>query len=272
MVKKQSSNSKMAKQPKRQNALTHKKRIDSLYNSITGHIHTARHNVLRSVNTEQVKAYWLIGRDIVEEEQTGKERSAYGSFLLEELSTRLTGEFGKGFGRSTLADIRQFYLAYQKVHALRGQSGQDFVPTLSWTHYRALMRVEREEARAFYEKEAIENAWSSRELERQIGSLLFDRLAKSKDKKGLMKLARNGQEIVIPADAIKEPLILEFLGLPEAHQLVENKLEDAIISNLQHFLLELGKGFAFVARQKRLTLDGEHFYADLVFYHTIRDY
>ena len=131
------------------------------------------------------------------------------------------------------------------------------------------MRVDRVEVRGFYEKEAIENNWSSRKLERQIGSLLFDRLAKSKDKAGLMKLAHRGQEIINPVDAIKEPLVLEFLGLPEAHQLVESKVEDALISNLQRFLLELGKGFAFVARQKRLTLDGDHFYADLVFYHTL---
>jgi predicted nuclease of restriction endonuclease-like (RecB) superfamily len=144
-----------------------------------------------------------------------------------------------------------------------------FNPTLSWTHYRALMRENRQTARAFYEKEAIKNRWSGRELERQMGSLLFERLAKSKNKKGLIKLATKGQEIIKPEDAIKEPIILEFLNIPEAHKLVESKLEEALISNMQKFLLELGNGFAFVARQKRLALDDDDFYCDLVFYHTI---
>lgn len=142
-------------------------------------------------------------------------------------------------------------------------------PKLSWTHYRALIRVKKSEARQFYEIEAAKNNWSSRELERQIGSLLFDRLAKSRDKDGLLKLANNGHEVNNPEDAIKDPLVLEFLSLPESHQLIESKLEVALIDNLQNFLLELGKGFAFVARQKRLTFDSNHFYADLVFYHVI---
>jgi predicted nuclease of restriction endonuclease-like (RecB) superfamily len=148
------------------------------------------------------------------------------------------------------------------------QQGQ-LSPHLSWTHYRRLLRVGRAAARDFYEIEAIRNAWSARELERQINSLLFDRLAKSRDKKGLMRLATRGQEIMQPMDALKDPMVLEFLGLPESPQLVESKLEQALIGNLQTFLLELGKGFAFVSRQERITLDGDHFYIDLVFYHTI---
>jgi predicted nuclease of restriction endonuclease-like (RecB) superfamily len=221
-----------------------------------------------------VKAYWLIGRDIVLEEQKGKTTSDYGSYLIDELSTRLRKEFGQGFGKSTLKDIRQFYLIYQDYtligHAPRGQSSRNILsPNLSWTHYRALMRVSRSEARKFYEIESIKNHWSSRELERQIDSLLFDRLAKSKDKRGLMRLLYKGQELTNSEDVIKDPVVLEFLGLPESHQLVESKLEEALINNLQNFLLELGKGFAFVGRQKRLTFDGNHFYADLVFYHTI---
>ncbi len=152
---------------------------------------------------------------------------------------------------------------------MRGESKKQFSVNLGWIHYRALMRVDRDKARRFYEIEAEKNNWSGRELERQINSLLFDRLAKSKDKKGLMKLTCNGQEISRAEDAIKEPMVLEFLNLPESHRLVESKLEDALTGNLQNFLLELGKGFAFVPRQKRLTLDGDHFYADLVFYHTI---
>jgi predicted nuclease of restriction endonuclease-like (RecB) superfamily len=144
-----------------------------------------------------------------------------------------------------------------------------FNPKLSWTHYRELIRISRKEARNFYEIEAAKNNWSTRELKRQIGSLLFDRLLKSKDKEGLLKLASHGQEIHVPEDTMKDPIVLEFLGLPESHRLVESELEKALINNLQHFLLELGKGFAFVARQKRLTLEGDYFYADLVFYHVI---
>ncbi|MBI3353054.1 MAG: DUF1016 family protein [Nitrospirae bacterium] len=140
---------------------------------------------------------------------------------------------------------------------------------LSWTHYRTLLRVEKQEARAFYEVEAIKNNWSVRELERQINSLFYERLAKSRDKAGLMKLALKGQEVTKPLDAFKDPVIIEFLGLPESPRLVESDLEQALINNLQAFLLELGKGFAFVARQERITLDGDHFYVDLVFYHTI---
>ena len=142
-------------------------------------------------------------------------------------------------------------------------------PNLSWTHYRTLLRVEKPEARSFYEIEAIENRWSARELERQINSLLYERLALSKDKKGLMRLATKGQEIQQPIDIFKDPVVIEFLGLPESPRLVETDLEQKLIDNLQTFLLELGKGFAFVARQQRLTLEGDHFYIDLVFYHTI---
>jgi predicted nuclease of restriction endonuclease-like (RecB) superfamily len=142
-------------------------------------------------------------------------------------------------------------------------------PNLSWTHYRTLLRVEKTAARSFYEIESIDNSWTARELERQINSLLYERLALSKDKAGLMRLAKKGQEIIQPADVFKDPVVIEFLGLPESHLLVESELETALLNNLQAFLLELGKGFAFVARQQRLTLDGDHFYIDLVFYHTI---
>jgi predicted nuclease of restriction endonuclease-like (RecB) superfamily len=167
------------------------------------------------------------------------------------------------------------------VHAARGQlaiasslslhAWQPGVlhPNLSWTHYRTLLRVDRPQARDFYEIEAIRNAWSARELERQINSLLFDRLTKSRDKQGLMRLTTRGQEVTQPIDVLKDPMVLEFLDLPESPRLVESKLEQALIGNLQTFLLELGKGFAFVSRQERITLDGDHFYIDLVFYHTI---
>ena len=253
--------------------VSNNQRLDMLYKNITGYINVARSNIQRTVDREQVKAYWLIGRDIVEEEQTGKKRAGYGEFLLQELSTRLTKEFGRGFSVDTLERARKFYLMYSCETFSKSAAPQRILPefskNLGWIHYRALMRESRPGARNFYQLEAEKNHWSGRELERQMGSLLFERLAKSKDKNGLMKLACKGQEIIKPEDAIKEPIVLEFLGLPESHKLVESKLEEALISNMQSFLLELGRGFAFVARQKRLTLDGDHFYADLVFYHTI---
>lgn len=168
---------------------------------------------------------------------------------------------------TTIKYTRLLYLAYPQIRrAVRDELEMpDFKTNLSWTHYRILMRVNNKRARAFYEIEAEKNNWSSRELERQVCSLLFERLLKSRDKKGLMELACQGQKINRPEDIIKEPVVLEFLSLPESHKLVESKLEDALISNMQKFLLEIGKGFAFVARQRRLTLDGDHFYCDLVF-------
>lgn len=249
------------------------KRIKALYEKITSYIDNARGSIQKTVDTEMVKAYWLMGRDIVEEEQKGKKRAEYGSYLLNNLALQLTNKYGRGFSLSTLRDVRQFYLVYSDYepihHAVRGEFKKQFSSHLGWIHYRALMRVSRLEARYFYEIEAEKNNWAGRELERQIDSLLFDRLAKSKDKKGLLRLAQKGQEVINPEDALKEPVVLEFLNIPESHRLVESKLEEALIDNLQSFLLELGKGFAFVGRQKRLTLDGDHFYADLVFYHVI---
>ncbi len=248
-------------------------KIELIFNKVSQHIDKARNNIMRSIDHEMVTAYWLIGRDIIEEEQQGQVRAEYGKHLLAELSEQLTKKYGKGFSVGNLKNIRQFYITYQNVfpigYALRSQSSaQTLNHNLSWIHYRALMRVSRTDARSFYEIETVKNNWSGRELERQINSLLFDRLALSKDKDGVLQLAIKGQEINKPEDAIKDPLVLEFLNLPESHKLVESKLEQALIDNLQHFLLELGNGFAFIARQKRLTLEGDHFYADLVFYHT----
>jgi predicted nuclease of restriction endonuclease-like (RecB) superfamily len=284
-------------------------RRDPLYARIRDILESARSTVARSVNSTQVVANWLIGREIVEEQQRGSERAGYGDRLLRQLAARLQAEYGPGYGLTNLKLVRSFYLIYgtlmfvEKGHALRGlslrpespgdqkagcaprrgmvlantsgsqrrepwQPGQ-LHPDLSWTHYRILLRVEKAEARAFYEIEATQNNWSARELERQVNSLLYERLALSKDKKGLMRLARKGHEVNKPTDVIKDPLVLEFLGLPESPRLVESELEAALISNLQSFLLELGKGFAFVARQERITLDADHFYIDLVFYHTV---
>lgn len=246
----------------------------NIYQRIRGIIEVSRYNIARAVNWQMVKAYWLIGKEIVEEEQKGKRKAGYGQFLINNLSQRLTQELGEGFTEQNLRNIRQFYIVYrdhspaeyksagQKIrYALRSE--------LSWTHYRILMRIEPLEARRFYEIECIKNKWSARELERQKGTLLFERLALSKDKKAVMRLARKGQEIETYEDLIKDPYVLEFTGLASQTKLYESDLEQALIDNLSRFLLELGKGFTFVARQKRITLDGDHFYIDLVFYHTV---
>ena len=252
--------------------------IEPLYGRIHAILTAARTNVARSVNTEMVRAYWLIGREIVEEEQAGQARAAYGEDLIAQISARLQSAFGKGFTSTNLKYMRLFYLAYPQLledAAIRQTVSDEseatgrLNPNISWSHYQLLTRITSPYARSFYELEAVQNHWSVRELERQISSLLFERLTLSRDKQGLMVLATQGQEIQTPEDAIKDPVVLEFLGLPESSRLVESELEEALISNLQTFLLELGKGFAFVARQQRLTLEGDHFYADLVFYHTI---
>lgn len=287
--------------------------ISPIYGRVREILEAARSNIARTVNTTQVIANWLVGREIIEEEQQGKKRAGYGAELLADLAARLKAEFGAGCGVDNLELFRRFYLEYPRLlpeqisDAVRRKSGhpastaansetvrrnsaalQQFsllsphelasgapLPpgrlsaNLSWTHYRRLLRVSRPEARDFYEIEAIRNAWSARELERQINSLLFDRLAKSRDKAGLMRLAVQGHEIARPIDVLKDPVVLEFLDLPESPRLLESKLEQALIDNLQTFLQELGKGFAFVSRQERITLDGDHFYIDLVFYHTV---
>lgn len=237
------------------------KESKDIYERIRKIIEDARGNIMRAVNTEMVTAYWHTGKEIVEEEQRGKSRAGYGEAVLKKLSEKLTADFGKGFDESNLRNMRSFYISYPKCDALRHE--------LSWTHYRILMRVEKPQARSFYEIECVKNNWSARELERQKGSFLFERLALSRDKKAVMKLARKGQELQTYEDMIKDPYILEFTGISPQSKLYENKLEQALIDNLSKFLLELGKGFTFVARQKRISLDGDHFYIDLVFYNTI---
>ena len=243
--------------------------IDVIYQRISTYLQNSKHRILQSINVEMVGIYWKIGREIVEQEQHGKDRAEYGKELIANLSRKLTHEFGKGYSISNLRNIRQFYLSYKgEIH--QTPSGEStFIPKVSWSKYCLLMQIKNEEARNFYEQEVINENWSVRELERQISSLLYERLLKSKNTQELFNLAKKGQEIEKPEDAIKDPIILEFLNIPEAHQLVESKLEGALISNLQNFLLELGKGFAFVTRQKRITVEGNNFYTDLVFYHTI---
>jgi len=234
---------------------------ETAYDHIRTIIEQARNNIARIVNTEMVLAYWHIGKEIVEEEQKGKKRAEYGKKVLEKLSQKLLADFGKGFDIKNLWNMRQFYQTYPILYAVRRE--------LSWTHYRILMRVDKPEARAFYEVECVANNWSARELERQKGTFLYERLALSRGKKAVMKLARKGQELATYEDMIKDPYVLEFTGLSPHSKLYESKLEQALIDNLSKFLLELGKGFTFVGRQKRISLDGDHFYIDLVFYNTI---
>ena len=221
----------------------------------------SRNRALTAINAEMVRAYWLVGREIVEEELRGADRAGYGTRLLNTLAERLSIEFGKGFDRSNLSNMRGVYLAFPNLDALRQE--------LSWTHYRLLSRVNHAQARAFYTEEAIRARWSTRELERQIGSFLFERLAKSRDEAGVLALTEQGATPFKPSDLLRDPFVLEFTGLPERHAWLEEDLEQALIDRLQEFLLELGRDFFFVARQKRITIDGDHFYIDLVFYHRV---
>jgi predicted nuclease of restriction endonuclease-like (RecB) superfamily len=232
--------------------------VDSTYQSIRQILEKARNAVYRSINFAMVLAYWNIGKVIIEEEQQGKERAEYGKALIKELSLRLTKEYGKGFDESNLRNIRQFYLTFPNCDALRHE--------LTWTHYRLLLRIENEDARNFYMLETVDSNWSTRELERQIGSLLYERIALSKNKDKVKDLSTKGHVVQKPEDIIKDPYVLEFLNLRDSKDFLESDLEQGLINKLQEFLLELGKGFAFVARQKRITIDGNHFYIDLVFY------
>ncbi|CAM3944670.1 MULTISPECIES: PDDEXK nuclease domain-containing protein [Flavobacterium] len=270
-----------------------------LFQQVVDLLQNARQQVLRTVNSTMVYTYFEIGRIIVEEEQNGKERAEYGKQLLKGLSEELKKEFGKGFSVDNLENMRKFYLTYsisefltrilqiqnsetltrisentisQSVNGeLENQKTQTLISffKLTWTHYVFLMRIDDEKERNFYEIESIKNNWSVRELKRQYDSALYTRLSLSRDKEGILKLSKEGQIIEKPKDIIKDPYILEFLGLPEMHQYSESDLEEQIINKLEHFLLELGQGFAFVARQKRITFDGKHFRIDLVFYNRI---
>lgn len=238
-----------------------KPKYEKLLTDIGLTIEIARQNSVSVINTELVKANWEFGRHIVQFEQHGQERAAYGSDLLTKLSKDLRQRYGKGFGRRNILDMRRFYLAYQKWQTVSAK--------LSWSHYIALIAVSNDTARKFYEKHSLNENLSVRELERQIDSALFERLALSKDKKGVLQLSKKGQIISNPTEAIKDPYILDFLKIPQSHKMTEKALEQKIIDNLQMFLLELGKGFAFVARQYRISLRNKHYSIDLVFYHRI---
>jgi len=298
---------------------------DVLFDRIVSILDQARGNVVRTVNTNMVLAYWLIGREIVEEVQCGKGRAKYGEKLIENLSARLTGRYGKGFSVPNLKSFRQFYHTYpdrcasigypmgsqseipeisrlsgaesskpaslsptgrelpsiqiqyppgtklaptSKSSPLGSESLQGFSPQLSWSHYRALMRVESQETRNFYEREAIAGGWDKRTLERQIQSFYYERILKSRKPEKMLSEGRNLPVLSAPAaDELKNPYVLEFLGLPDAAAFYESNLEQAIITHLQRFLLELGNGFAFVARQKHILVEEQDRYIDLVFYH-----
>lgn len=240
---------------------TSKTKYHDLLDNIGQAIETARQNAIKAVNTELVKANWEIGRHIVEFEQHGHERAEYGSDLLARLSKDLKLRYGKGFGRRNVLDMRRFYLAYSKWQTVSAK--------LSWSHFIVLLGVSDATARKFYEKQAIHENWSKRELERQIDSSLFERLALSRDKKGVLQLSEKGHIVNHPTEVIKDPYVLDFLKIPQSNRVTEKHLEQKIIDNLQLFLLELGKGFAFVGRQYKISLRNKHFYIDLVFYHRI---
>ncbi|MBR6550833.1 MAG: DUF1016 family protein [Paludibacteraceae bacterium] len=222
---------------------------------------TARRTAYKAVNFAMVTAYWNVGRLIVEDEQQGNTRAEYGKAILADLSKRLTDEFGKGFDERELRRIRQFYLVFPKWDALR--------PELTWTHYRLLIRVQNEQARLWYMNEAAEQTWSSRQLDRQISVLYYERLLNSTDTLSVRKEAENNLAQLAPQEFIHDPYVLEFLNLKNYPALHETDIEKSLINNLQSFLLELGKGFCFVARQKLMRYDNEDFYVDLVFYHSI---
>lgn len=254
--------------------------LDGLFKKVSSLIEQARKTVATTVNLAEVYTKYQIGRYIVETEQEGSNRAQYGKHVLEELSERLTERFGSGWSYPNLRKIRQFYLVYsnlinsdyqnEDVNLINGDY-QNQAPkfTLSWTHYLILMTIDNPDARSFYEVECTQQQWSVRQLSRQVGSSLYERLALSRNKDEVMRLAREGQTIEKPSDIIKSPLTLEFLGLKPDAVYTESKLENAIINKMQQFLLELGKGFLFEARQKRFTFDEQHFYVDLVFYNRL---
>jgi len=284
---------------------------NSLFDRVASILEQARGNVVRAVNTNMVLAYWLIGREIVQELQGGKSRAEYGKQVVEQLSARLTERYGTGYSEQNLQNFRRFYLAYSErigipspvgrefeslgipypvgaksssvkisspvgressdqpiLRPVGGELPQGFSSQLTWSHYRALMRVENREARDFYEREAVAGGWDKRVLERQIHSYYFERIQKSRKPEKMLAEGRNLPVMATPAaDELKNPYVLEFLGLPEVAALRESDLERCIITHLQRFLLELGTGFAFVARQKHIRIGEDDRFIDLVFYH-----
>ena len=236
---------------------------NNFYQEIKELLYSAKNKVYQTINTTMTQTYFQIGKRIVEEEQGGESRAEYGKSLLKLLSVQLSNEFGKGFSVDNLENMRRFYLAFQKSETVSRKF------KLSWSHYIFLTRIENIDERNFYEIESIENSWSLRELKRQFDTGLFERLKLSSDKQKIKELSLNGQVVQTVQDLIKDPYILEFVGLPELSVYSESELEQKLIDKLEHFLLELGKGFTFVARQKRITIDEKHFKVDLVFYNRL---
>jgi len=232
---------------------------DNFYLDIKNLIQSAKNRVYQTINSVMTKTYWEIGKRIVKQEQEGEVRATYGKAILKNLSKELTMEFGKGFSVDNLENMRRFYMAYSKSETV----SRNF--SLSWSHYIFLTRLESQE-RDFYEIEAVENSWSLRELKREFNSGLYERLKLNRDTKSIKELSKKGQVVSSIDEVIKDPYILEFVGLPEHSSYSESELEQRLIDKIEDFLLELGKGFTFVARQKRITIDEKHFRVDLVFY------
>ena len=234
---------------------------DAFIGEIRTIIDNARSAAIRSVDFNRVQMYWNIGRRIVEEEQHGKERADYGTYLIKNLAKELEPEYGSGFGVRQLEQSRQFYRTYPIANTLRSQ--------LNWSQYRRLIQIEDPDKREYYELESVNGGWTARETERQINSMLYERLLLSNEKEKVLAVARNQRIPESPTEVIKDPMVLEFLGLERKAAYYEKDLESAIISHIAEFLLEMGKGFSFVARQKRILLEDDEFFADLVFYNRL---
>ena len=237
------------------------KKDEQFYTEIRQIIETARTNAIRSVDFSRVQMYWLLGKRIFEEEQQGKDRADYGAYLIRNLAEELTPLYGSGFSVRQLEQSRRFYRMYPIANALRSQ--------LNWTQYRLLIQIEDPSKREYYELESVNNAWTARETERQINTMLYERLLLSNDKESVLAVARKERIPESPTEIIKDPMVLEFLGLHRETSYYEKDLEGAILSHLTDFLLEMGKGFSFVARQKRLLLEDDEFFADLVLYNRL---
>jgi predicted nuclease of restriction endonuclease-like (RecB) superfamily len=248
----------MANEIEKNNSLTNQ---ETFVGEIRTIIDNARSAAIRSVNFNRVQMYWNIGKRIVEEEQHGKERADYGTYLIKNLAKELEPEYGSGFGVRQLEQSRQFYRTYPIANTLRSQ--------LNWSQYRRLIQIEDPDKREYYELESVNGGWTARETERQINSMLYERLLLSNEKEKVLAVARNQKIPESPTEVIKDPMVLEFLGLERKAAYYEKDLESAIISHIAEFLLEMGKGFSFVARQKRILLEDDEFFADLVFYNRL---
>lgn len=248
----------MVNEIEKNNSLTNQ---ETFVGEIRTIIDNARSAAIRSVDFNRVQMYWNIGRRIVEEEQHGKERADYGTYLIKNLAKELEPEYGSGFGVRQLEQSRQFYRTYPIANTLRSQ--------LNWSQYRRLIQIEDPDKREYYELESVNGGWTARETERQINSMLYERLLLSNEKEKVLAVARNQRIPESPTEVIKDPMVLEFLGLERKAAYYEKDLESAIISHIAEFLLEMGKGFSFVARQKRILLEDDEFFADLVFYNRL---